>query len=247
LRNKQIYNRRILIMSFIMDSLESRKFLNATTLPLDTTVPVERGPVQAMPATPSQPVNPVTPFDGHTLTEAERNAIKDRTKGYEGSRSKAYEDTEGNITVGVGHNMGKEGEDPSQAEKDRFETVTGVDFDDVKNGLIELTQAQIDALYNSDFQRAENKAKNEIPNFDNLPLNIKTAILDLTFNLGSLSKFTDMKEAISRGDWQQAAWDLMHKTRAIDSPPSDYAGQVGQRAIDNENLFRITVSSGPIS
>lgn len=234
-------------MSFIMDSLESRKFLSVTTLPLDTTVPVEYGPVVTMPAIPGdQPTNPVTPFDGHTLTEAERNAIKDRTRGCEGSRSRAYEDTEGNITVGVGHNMGKEGEDPSQAEKDRFEAITGADFDDVKNGLVELTQAQIDALYASDFQKAENQARSEIQNFDNLPLTIKTAILDLTFNLGSLSKFTDLKEALSRGDWQQAAWNLMHKTRDANSPPSDYAGQVGQRAIDNENLFKITIH-GPTS
>lgn len=234
-------------MSFIMDSLEPRKVLTATIWPVGGFVPLEPGIVETFPGTPGdQPANPVTPFSGHALTDAEREAIKQRTKGYEGSQSRAYEDTEGNITVGVGHNMGKEGEDPSQAEKDRFEAITGADFDDVKNGLVELTEAQIAALYASDFQKAETQAKNEIPNFDSLPLTIKTAILDLTFNMGSLSKFTDLKEALSRGDWQQAAWDLMHKTRDANSPPSDYAGQVGQRAIDNENLFK-TTTNGPIS
>jgi hypothetical protein len=49
--------------------------------------------------------------------------------------------------------------------------------------------------------------------------------------------FNDLKEAVGRGDWRQAAWDIGHKNRDQNSPPSKDIGDVPNRAIRNINLM----------
>ena len=218
-----------------IDKLESRILLTAISTPAAHPLfPFTPEVATVMPYFPGT----ATPTSNNfgAMTEAEKQEAKDRTKGFEGGiKNHVYEDTTGNMTVGVGHKMP---ENATQAEKDEFERITGKKYDDVRNGLADLTDAQANALYDSDWNKAYNQTKNEIPNFDNLHPDAKKALVDLVFNMGSLTKFPSMKEALSRLDYGQAAWDLMHQNRNTDSPPSQYAGQVGSRARSNEGLLQ---------
>lgn len=160
--------------------------------------------------------------------------MRDRLTQEEGKRNEAYTDTEDNVTVGIGHNMGPAGQ---EFRKEEFERVTGADYEDVKEGRAMLTDAQVEALFKNDLKKAVAQVKRDIANFDKLPLDAKEALTDMVFNLGSLTAFNDLKEAIGRRDWKQAAWDIGHKTRAADSPPSTYFEQVPNRAQRNIDLM----------
>jgi hypothetical protein len=51
--------------------------------------------------------------------------------------------------------------------------------------------------------------------------------------MGSLSAFKQFKESVAEQDWEQAAWDLGHKSRDANSKASKYARQTGNRARTN--------------
>ena len=115
--------------------------------------------------------------------------------------------------------------------------MTGANFNDVKAGRAGITEAQQNALFKFDLDKHVAQVRSEISNFDKLPLKAKIVLTDMTFNLGSLSAFNDLKEAIGRMDYRQAAYDIGHKSRDPNSPPSNYADQVGKRAARNIALM----------
>lgn len=160
--------------------------------------------------------------------------IRSRAEQEEGRRLTAYEDTEGYITVGVGRNMGPVGTDQGKAS---FEQVTGADFNLVKAGQQDLTNQQVDALLDYDLRQALQNSQTEITTFHKLPMPAKEVVVDMIFNMGSLTKFNDLKAALAEGNYRQAAWDIGHKTRDQDSPPSAYSTQVPNRAQRNIDMM----------
>jgi GH24 family phage-related lysozyme (muramidase) len=159
----------------------------------------------------------------------------------EGRRARAYNDLFNNITVGVGHNMGSPGED---LELPRFESVTRASFITVKAGRLALRDPQIDNLLDSDLLLTLANLRKLAPDFDQLPYPAQEVVVDLAFNLGpgGLRQFRDFRQSLAQRNWRQAAWDLAHKNRDPDSPPSSYSQQVPNRSKRNVALL-LTLAS----
>lgn len=147
-----------------------------------------------------------------------RESAKDRTKQNEGMRLTKYRDILGKPTIGIGHLIRKDETFPDS-----------------------ITRWGALKLYDEDYAEHERDAAS-IPELGQLK---KTgdfsrfygAGVDLVFNMGKkgLSKFRGMLSAISKGDFNTAAKELLD---------SNYAKQVGQRAVENAEILRTGVIPG---
>lgn len=108
----------------------------------------------------------------------------------EGRRSKAYKDSLGNWTIGVGHLL--------HADE------------------AEWSEEKIDDVYEADFQRAIDAAKKAVPFFDALDGPRKGALVNMAFNMGAatLASFHGTLAAMDNADWQLAAKNLMNSKYA---------------------------------
>jgi GH24 family phage-related lysozyme (muramidase) len=183
----------------------------------------------ASPAPPASTVSSPSLFAPRITTE-------------EGRRPRAYNDLFNNITIGVGHNMGVPGHD---LDLPRFESVTRASFLTAKAGRLALRDPQIDSLLSSDILLTLTNVRKLAPNFDQLPFPAQEVVVDLAFNLGpgGLRQFRDFRESLALGNWRQAAWDLGHKNRDSDSPPSSYSLQVPNRSKRNVALLLTLVNA----
>jgi GH24 family phage-related lysozyme (muramidase) len=174
---------------------------------------------QALPATPASASNFIV-----------------RLSFEEGRRPRAYDDIFNNVTIGVGHNLGAVGR---ELDRVQFESVTRVNYVDAKAGRAVLIDPQIDSLLTSDLQTTIANVRKLAPNFDDLPREVQEVVIDLGFNLGSggLKQFRDFRQSIAQRNWRQAAWDLGHKNRQPNSPPSGYSQQVPNRCARNVALL----------
>ncbi|NCW69313.1 MAG: hypothetical protein EBV86_12235 [Marivivens sp.] len=79
-------------------------------------------------------------------------------------------------------------------------------------------------LLTRSIQRAQADAVIWFPDLHDLPLDVKRAIVDLSFNIGrtKLSKFVRLRAALSRRDWVAASDEMMD---------SRWYRQVGLRAV----------------
>jgi lysozyme len=135
-------------------------------------------------------------------------ALKSMVKRHEGSRNKAYKDTEGYWTVGVGHKLGS---DPALANT-------------------EWSNEQVDAAFTKDLSNAQDKAS-KIPEYANLNKARQNALTDMTFNMGQkgVMNFKNMRSALASGDYEGAANELLN---------SKYAKQTGGRAKEIAEIIR---------
>lgn len=125
---------------------------------------------------------------------------------FEGRRHRAYRDSRGNMTVGVGFNLDREG-----AAADLKKLLPGVGYRALRRGDVALTDAQIDTLLRYDARRAIDTARRQITEFDSLPLDAQLIVVDMTFNTGSLHKWRRFRAALGRQDYAAAA-DSMHRS-----------------------------------
>jgi len=154
----------------------------------------------------------------------------------EGRRNRAYCDMFNNVTIGIGHNMGTMGQ---EVNRPQFETATRADYMSTKTGRNALADPQVDNLFEADLRTALDYAPKLVANFDNLPPEAREVVVDLTFHLGpsGFRQFKDLRTALSQQNWKQAAWDLSHKNRQANSPPSSYHNQVPHRSTRNVTLL----------
>jgi GH24 family phage-related lysozyme (muramidase) len=140
-------------------------------------------------------------------------------KEHEGVRYAVYEDTMGHPTIGVGFNLDKKG------ARERIGAI-GVDYELVRKGLQELTEAQVTALLAIDLEDAIVDATYQIFNFAQHPDEIQAVIVDMIFNLGAagFSKFKNTILAFEAKDYCAAAAQMAD---------SAWAAQVPNRARDN--------------
>ena len=119
-------------------------------------------------------------------------------------------------TIGVGFNLNK---DSARAQIEAL----GLDYGKVRRGEQTLTDQQVNILYRSDINNAIQDAQAFLPNFDSQPSTVKTILVDMAFNLGltRLSTFVNLRAALSRYDFQEAANQMQD---------SAWSGQVGNRA-----------------
>lgn len=141
-----------------------------------------------------------------------RESAKERTKRKEGMRLDKYRDSLGYPTIGIGHLIKKDETFP--------DSIT-------KWGALKL--------YDEDYVEHERDAAS-IPELNQLKKvgdfsRFYGAGVDLVFNMGknALKGFRGMLSAIGRGDFDLAAKELLN---------SQYAKQVGSRAVENAEILR---------
>lgn len=143
------------------------------------------------------------------------NELRGMLKKHEGIERKAYKDTRGILTIGVGYNL----TNPS-AKADL--TSAGIDYNKAVRGA-SLNDTQIDNLLHISMKRAVHDAQKFYPNFWKLPYDAQLVVADMSFNLGlnKLNKFKNFKAALEKGDWDEAANQMKD---------SNWYHQVGNRS-----------------
>jgi GH24 family phage-related lysozyme (muramidase) len=119
-------------------------------------------------------------------------------------------------TIGVGYNLNRS-EARSEIE------ALGLDYDMVRDGRQILSDDQVNELYRNDIGKSIAIARKFIDNFDQLPTDAKTILVDMAFNLGEtrLRKFKKMKMALEENNFKEASEQMKD---------SKWYGQVGERA-----------------
>lgn len=143
---------------------------------------------------------------------------------HEGVRTQVYTDTAGIPTIGIGFNLQKAGAPQRIA-------ALGVDYAQLCAGQCGLTDVEVQTLFSQDLDTAIGDTRALVSNFDSLPDNAQTAIVDMVFNLGGprFSQFKATIAALVAEDFAQAA-DQMAS--------SLWATQVPNRAADDIALVR---------
>lgn len=132
---------------------------------------------------------------------------KQMTKTFEGLRLKPYKCTAGKLTIGYGRNLEDVG----------------------------ISQTEADMLFERDFAQAESEArrlcKTYRVNYEDLIEQRFYVLTDMIFNMGydRVSKFKKMLTALSKGDYDTAAKEMLD---------SAWATQVGNRATQLSALMR---------
>jgi lysozyme len=109
--------------------------------------------------------------------------LRDLLIQHEGLKNKVYQDTEGFLTIGVGHNLSAKG----------------------------LTNSQIMSILTDDITDTINFLNIKFPWFHTLDDVRARAVADLTFDLmGGVLEFHRMLDALEAGDWNTAASELLN-------------------------------------
>jgi GH24 family phage-related lysozyme (muramidase) len=139
---------------------------------------------------------------------------------YERPMRHVYIDTEGHPTIGIGLNLDR------PDSRARLAGV-GADYDALRAGQADLTDDQMNQLFDQDLDAAIAGARGLVPTFDQLTPARQFVLADMTFNMGAarLGGFHRMLQQIAAENWAAAADEM----RA-----SIWHGQVGQRATDDE-------------
>ena len=143
---------------------------------------------------------------------------------FEGRCYRAYRDSRGHMTIGVGFNLDRAG-----AEEDIELLLPGVNYRALRRGELTLTDTQIDTLLRHDAQRAIDTARRQVDGFDELPHDAQLIVIDMTYNTGSLHKWRKLRAALARQDYASAA-DAMHR--------SLWRKQTGRRAKAHIQMMR---------
>ena len=140
-------------------------------------------------------------------------AGKMMTKGYEGWRSKAYNDPGGkNRAIGYGFNY----DEPNVFKQLPKEVATG---------NRSLTKVEAEPIFNALYDQAANTASKFAgkETWGKLSAGQKNVITDMAYNMGgpTLNKFVKFKANLKGGDYANAAKELKN---------SKWYGQVGNRS-----------------
>jgi GH24 family phage-related lysozyme (muramidase) len=97
------------------------------------------------------------------------------------------------------------------------------------SGCKEITQEEADRLLNKDLELAETEAMRVIPQFGQLSTARQEVLTDMVYSMNrgneaGLDGFTNLKAAISSGDWERAGEEIRR---------SSYCGQVKSRCLYN--------------
>jgi lysozyme len=151
------------------------------------------------------------------------SVLKEFLSRHEGRRLRAYSDSKGLVTIGVGFNLMQPG--ASQVCR-----LLGIDYVAVVSGKEALTDTQCDALLQHCLTNVMSGVRKLVPGFDTLSDGRQMVLVDIGFaGLGTLAGFKKMLAAVSTGNWEQAADEILC---------SDWAVQVGHRAEEDAALMR---------
>jgi len=153
--------------------------------------------------------------------------VIDRTRRFEGVVPHMYLDTEGNVTVGVGHLLSNAAAAISLAFVDKV-SESPVDADQKSNGWqtvsvlpkghtaawyadktsIKLLDDVISDVLSGDLAARENQLRHHFAGYDAYPATAQAGLVDMVFNLGMsklISGFPTFVGAVKNKDWATAA------------------------------------------
>lgn len=158
----------------------------------------------------------------HSSIESYMPELKKFIQGNEGRKEFVYKDSRGNPTVGVGFNL-------NRSDAHKVCEALGVDYKALKTGQVGLDQEQIDRVLNHDIKNAIEVARELVENFDEQPIKVQVAVVDMAFNMGEgqLELFDRFLTAVEKKDYNKAIHSMKH---------SLWYKQVGTRAVKDINL-----------
>ncbi|HEX4612695.1 MAG TPA: glycoside hydrolase family protein [Urbifossiella sp.] len=156
--------------------------------------------------------------------ELDRGKLIAQLVQHEGKKAKAYKDTAGHPTIGVGFNL-----DRADAKK-KIEAL-GLNFEKVKAGAQELTDQQITRLLDADIEAAMAECKAVFPGFSDLSDVRQRVLADMMFNIGrtKAEQFQKLIAAVAAKDFGKAADEMKN---------SAWYRQVGMRGRELEQMMR---------
>ena len=121
----------------------------------------------------------------------------------EGKRPHVYLDTMGHPTVGIGFNL-----DRSNARA--MLASVGANYDSVRSGGEDLTEAQINELFSEDIQWSISCAEKAPNGWSTLKNSARLVAIDMSFNLGcgGYNKFVNFNSQLKSHDYSAAADNL---------------------------------------
>ena len=141
---------------------------------------------------------------------------------HEGNEKCVYTDTTGHKTIGIGYNL-----EQGSARKDIKDV--GADFDAVYSGSQCLTSSQVTKLFEKTLPRYQKQAKKDFSCFNSLCCNVQDVIVDMTFNLGSLTGWPNFRKEVCASQWSDAANNMKNTL---------WCDQVKSRCTDNVNRMK---------
>ncbi|KFI10739.1 glycoside hydrolase family protein [Vibrio coralliilyticus] len=135
----------------------------------------------------------------------------------EGYRPTVYKDTQKNETIGIGYNLNQDG------AKDTIEAL-GVNYQDLCDGAVSLTNTQINTLFEQSITTAIEGARQTVSNFSEIDPTRQIVVVDMVFNMGqpSFAGFKEMIAAVESSKWEEAAKQMQD---------SLWYKQVGERGV----------------
>jgi lysozyme len=165
-------------------------------------------------------------------TDIDMAKLREQLEQHEGKRNKVYKDTKGILTIGIGFNL-------LRADAKKKIEALGLKYDDVKAGKVQLTDQQIQKLYDADVAQALVDARALVKNFNDLPEARKRVVINMIFNLGAAAfgKFKRLIVALQTNDFERAANEMKK---------SEWYDQVGKRAEELTDQMRGKVTVKPL-
>lgn len=160
------------------------------------------------------------------LTAAERSILRRKLEQYEGRVPHMYLDTDGNVTVGVGHLLaaaeaarklpfltGSHRRATPEQISDEYEDVATRPVGYTASWYSRFTElllpnADIDRLTEQHIDSFHRELRVIYPAFDRFPSPVRLALFDMIFNLGATqlrTEYPKMNRAIRARNWTEAA------------------------------------------
>jgi len=183
--------------------------------------PADDQPVEQSDNKPAQKADDKPPAAGSD-SEFRKRCMALLTK-HKGRMKHVYLDTLKIPSIGIGFNLKRGG------ARQALESV-GADYDQVVAGKQDLTDAQIDTLFNRDLDSALAGARRQVSNFDDLRFNARLVVVDMMFmGEGAFAGFKKMIAALKKLDYNTAADEMKN---------SQWYVQVALRGIEDVALMR---------
>jgi GH24 family phage-related lysozyme (muramidase) len=137
----------------------------------------------------------------------DRNKTRDWIARWEGRRRHVYTDTKGHPTIGIGFNLDR------PDAKEEIEAL-GLGYEDIRAGTQDLTDEQMDRLFDTTMDEAIAGARQTLSTFDDIPEDKQMVVVDMVFNLGAqkFSKFIKTIDAIENKQWDRAAQEMQNSS-----------------------------------
>lgn len=135
--------------------------------------------------------------------ESLKTALEPQLKYHEGLELKAYRDSAGILTVGIGHNL----------EADPALPILGRRLREGDP----ITEEEAIKLFNVDVDKVINQVSDNVPKFATLSQHRQQVLVDMAFNLGigRLLKFGKMLATINQGNFVMATTEMLNSGWAL--------------------------------